>query len=60
MHPFLGSLHMESGKYEDAIQAFERARVKLGDRMCQPPLIVSLVYIKFPATFQRTEVDPDF
>ena len=51
---------MESGKYEDAIQAFERARVKLGDRMYQPPLIVSLVYIKFPATLQHTEVDPDF
>ena len=35
---------MESGNYLRAVQSFDRARVKLGDRTDHPPLIVSLVY----------------
>ena len=53
MHFLLGSLHMESGDYKRAIQSFEHARVKLGDRMDQPPLIVSLVYPLLPRSASK-------
>ena len=43
-----GNMHMESGDYERAIQSFENARIKLGNRTRQPPLIVSLVYPVLP------------
>ena len=34
---------MEEGNYEHAVESFEHARVRLGDRTDQPPLLVSLV-----------------
>ena len=44
MHLLLGNKRMESNDYEHAIQLFEDAQIKLGDRSRKPPLIVSLVY----------------
>ena len=43
MHLLLGNKHMEGGNYEHAIQSFESAQIKLGDRVHQPALIVLLV-----------------
>ena len=48
MHLHLGDLHMDGGDYERAIQSFEHARLKLGDRTDQPALIISLVYSLLP------------
>ena len=44
MHLLLGSKHMESDNHDRAVQSFEEARIKLGNRTHQPPLVVSLVY----------------
>ena len=44
MFLLLGNKHIESGDYNPAIQSFEAAQIKLGDRSRKPPLIVLLVY----------------
>ena len=56
MHLLLGNSHVEGGDYELAIQLFEHARDKLGDRKERPPLIISLVYL-LPSEFM--EIDQD-
>ena len=53
MRLLLGNLCMEGGDYERAVQSFEYARVKLGDRKGQPPLIISLVYPLLPGNVLR-------
>ena len=47
---------MEGSDYEQAIQSFEHARDKLGDRKTGPPLIISLVY---PLLTEFIEINPD-
>ena len=48
MHLLYGNMHMERGDYNRAIQSFEDARLKLGSRKKQLPLIVALVYALLP------------
>ena len=43
MYLLLGDLNVDRGNHERAIQLFQHAQAKLGDRTSQVPLVVSLV-----------------
>ena len=47
MHFLYGDKYLKSKDYERAIQSFKDALTGLGSHICQPPLIVSLVYPHF-------------
>ena len=59
MHFRLGNLHMNGGDYECAIQSFQCAQLKLGDRTDEPPLIVSLVCSLLPRNIPKFIPIPD-